>query len=381
MLGHLSRWTFEPLELLDEGARLGPTFALRLWRPLVLGYTPEWNRFVLGDLDTFRSRKSLSQLSPYLHGGVVALDVPGHRARRAELNPAFHRKAVARFGERFDEIVRSELPTGPFDAVAWSSHLIRRFLLDAFVGPAFPRAVFDDFLAPLDAKLPGPLLPRPLLFRRMNAALRRTLADPPEGTLAEHFAAWDNGLEEARVSLAAAYDTTAHALAFGLWELAARPDLEPAADAERIVSEVLRMYPSGWIGSRVAARETEFAGERIPQGRMVLYSPYLTHRDPERWPEPTAFRPERFTGPLPAWGYVPFAAGERTCLGASLATLMLRNTVRAFADATLRQVSGDPRPRGAITLTPRGPLVLERTLSNVARTSNAAAPAPAGVPS
>jgi cytochrome P450 len=93
---------------------------------------------------------------------------------------------------------------------------------------------------------------------------------------------------------------------------------------------------------------------------MVLYSPYLTHRSPELWTDPLAFRPERFSGPVPAWGYIPFSAGERTCLGAALATSMLRAAIGAFAGSTLCRVSGDGRPRGSLTLTPRGPMILRR---------------------
>src|SRR6201989_3111295 len=62
-LGHLWPWTASPLRLLEAGARSAPVFRLRLWRPALVGYRPEWNRAVLGDLDTFRSRGSLSGLS------------------------------------------------------------------------------------------------------------------------------------------------------------------------------------------------------------------------------------------------------------------------------------------------------------------------------
>jgi cytochrome P450 len=49
---------------------------------------------------------------------------------------------------------------------------------------------------------------------------------------------------------------------------------------------------------------------------MVLYSPYLTHRDPASWTDPYAFRPERFDDGIAAWSYLPLSAGRRTCLGA-----------------------------------------------------------------
>jgi len=363
--GHLSRWTGDSLGLLEEGGQLGPMFGLRLWRPAIVGYTPDWNRFVLGDLVAFRSRGSLSQLSPYLSAGLVATDAPAHRARRAEVNPAFHRKQVTRqFAETFAAQSVEQLPVGEFDAVAWSSSLIRMFIGDAFLGSGFPSAVLNSFLAPLDMPMPGPLLRRPIRIRRMNRALHAAFEQPQPGTLAPMFAALDGGIDEARVAVAAAYDTTAHALAFALWELASRPDLNDAAATAMVVDEALRLYPSGWIGSRVATADTLFGGHPIPAGRMVLYSPYLTHRSPEFWTDPLIFRPERFTEPLPAWGYIPFAAGERTCLGSALATTMLRAAVGAFAGSGLRRISGDGRPRGGLTLTPRGPLVLHRTAAS-----------------
>jgi cytochrome P450 len=363
VLGHVPRWGSDSLALLEEGARLGPVFSMRLWRKALVGYRPDWNRLVLGDLDGFRSRGSLSQLSPYLSGGVVALDAPAHRSRRAELNPAFHRRVVTgRFADRLDALAVHHLPVGEFDAVGWASALIRRMIAATFLGPEFPDAVLASFLAPLDRGLPGPLLPRPLRIRRMERALAGSFVEPDEGTMAPLFASLADGVQEARVAIAAAYDTTAHTLAFALWELAAHPEFNAPEVTDVVVQETLRLYPAGWIGSRVSLRDNEFDGRVIPAGRLVLYSPYLTHRDPELWHKPLDFTPERFAGPLPAWGYLPFSAGERTCLGASLATLMLRAAVRAFAGADLTRVTEQARPRGVVTLSPSGPMVLHRRL-------------------
>ena len=361
VLGHLPRWTSDSLGLLTDGARTGPVFGLQLWRPAVVGYQPDWNRFVLGDLAGFRSRGSLSQLSPYLSAGVVALDAPAHRARRAALNPSFHRRAVTQLlATPFAELAQQHLPTGEFDAAHYASEVIRAMMTRAFVGAGFPEPVMRSFLAPLDRPLPGPLLRRPIRIARMQRALRNTLAEPDRDTLAPLFAELPGGVEEARVAIAAAYDTTAHTLAFALWELAGQPELAQPELIDGVVSETLRMYPAGWIGSRVAATDTEFDGRPIPAGRLVLYSPYLTHRDPELWPDPQVFDPSRFDRPLPAWSYIPFSAGERTCLGAALATLMLRTAIGAFLDAPLRRVSKSMQPRGALTLTPRGPIRLRR---------------------
>lgn len=359
LLGHLPRWSRDPLALLSDGARLAPVFQVRLWRALVVGYRPDWNRLLLSNLDTFRSAGSLSQLSHYLRGGVVALDAPDHRGQRALLNPAFHRRAVAHtFPGQFADIVARSLPSGVFDAVQWSADVVRRMLSQAFFGSVFPAAVLRSFLAPLNQGFPGPLLPRPIRIPRMERAIRAHLSDPAPGTLAEAFATVPNGVEEARVAIAAGFDTTCHTMAFALWELAGRRELNAPERTAGVVKESLRLYPSGWIGSRVAARDVDVDGRRIPAGRHVLYSPYLTHRDPDLWPHPTTFRPERFEEPIPAWGYLPFAAGERSCLGAALASAMLEAAIGGFVDRQLSRSGGDPRPAGVVTLTPRGRIFL-----------------------
>jgi cytochrome P450 len=357
-LGHLWRWTRDPVGLLADGARTGPVFRLRLWRPVVVGYRPEWNRAVLTDLDTFRSRGSLSGLTPYLAGGVVASDGPAHDARRAVLNPHFHSRAVAALPLR--PVVERHLVAGPFEALAWSTRLVRRLLNAAFFDGRLPDGLLARFLAPLHRPTPGPLLPRPWLFGRVDAAIARVLADPPDGTLATHLSTLDNAVEETRVALAAGFDTTAHTLAWALWHLAGAPEWRRPEGLPAVLDEVLRLYPAGWLGSRVAHRSTTVGGVDVPAGTMVLYSPYLTHRDPDLWHEPARFLPERFAAGRPAWGFIPFSAGRRTCLGAHLARRMLTAALEPFLDAPLARLTGDPTITSSITLRPLGPLWLAR---------------------
>ena len=87
------------------------------------------------------------------------------------------------------------------------------------------------------------------------------------------------------------------------------------------------------MGSRRCTADTEFCGHRIRRGTLVLYSPYLTHRDPRLWADPLSFRPERFAGGTAAWSFLPFAAGERTCLGRSFAQLVLSSVLDVVAGA------------------------------------------------
>ncbi|HEY0934069.1 MAG TPA: cytochrome P450 [Trebonia sp.] len=358
-VGHLSRWGRDPLALIEEGARLGPLFRLRLWRPAVLGYSADWNRFVLGDIRTFRSKGSMSDLSPYLNGGVVQLDAPEHRRRRQALNPAFtHGSLRALTGLVTDVVVRS-LPSGPFDAVAWSAALMREILEVTLLGGRVRPGLLADFLDPLDRALPAPFLRRPVLFHRMDKAMRDCIAQAPADTLAAAFRDLPNGPEELRIALSAGYDTTAHTLAWLLGHVAQQPELLAPERHSSVINEVLRLYPAGWVGSRRCTADVQFGGHRIRRGTLVLYSPYLTHRDPLLWADPLSFRPDRFQDSAAAWTYIPFAAGERTCLGRSFAQLVLSTVLDVVAGTKLRFTTGSMRPRAGITLRPAGPLYLE----------------------
>ena len=358
VLGHLWSWTAAPLPLLAAGARTGPVFRLRLWRPAVVGYTPEWNRAVLTDLGTFRSRGSLSGLTPYLAAGVVYTDEPGHRARRHDLSRHFGARVLAGLGDRLAEVSECHRPDRTFEALGWSGRLVRHMLNAALFGGTVPDPLLARFLRPLHHRLPAPLLRRPRLFGRVETAIAAVLADPPAGSIAAGLAGHPDAVTDLRVALAAGYDTTSHSLAWAAWHLAAhQPWREPRA-LPLFIDEMLRLYPAGWLGSRVTSRDTSVAGVALPAGTLVLYSPYLTHRDPGLWPEPDRVRPERFESGRPGWSYLPFAAGPRSCLGAHLARLMLQAALASLSQGPLARVGGNPGIVTGITLRPRGPLYL-----------------------
>jgi hypothetical protein len=97
---------------------------------------------------------------------------------------------------------------------------------------------------------------------------------------------------------------------------------------ERVIQETLRLYPPIHMSNRLAARDLEFAGRRIPAGTRVLFSIFLTQRHPRWWPEPARFEPERFnretTAPPAPFTYLPFGAGPRFCLGAVMAQVEMK---------------------------------------------------------
>ena len=174
-------------------------------------------------------------------------------------------------------------------------------------------------------------------------------------------------LDELMTLVLAGHDTTATALAWALDLLLhhrpvldrLRSELATGEDdyLEAVVQEALRLRP---VISEVARKPLQpfrtTAGE-IPAGTAVMASIFLAHTDPVRWPDPLAFRPERFLGDGPdAVTWLPFGGGARRCLGAGFAMLELKEVLRVVVSRTdLEAVDIEmERPRRrAVTLIPR----------------------------
>jgi cytochrome P450 len=95
---------------------------------------------------------------------------------------------------------------------------------------------------------------------------------------------------------------------------------------DRVVKESMRLLPPlPMLFLRVPASEVSLGRYTLPKGANVVVSPYVTHRDPELYPEPLRFRPERWAEIKPTtYEYLPFGAGPRICLGAAFAQQALR---------------------------------------------------------
>ncbi|MFH8348943.1 cytochrome P450 [Streptomyces sp. NPDC018045] len=128
-------------------------------------------------------------------------------------------------------------------------------------------------------------------------------------------------------------------------------DLPRLGHARRVVTEALRMYPPGWALTRVTTTETTLAGHRLAPGSTVLYSAYVLHQDPVAFPDPQRFDPDRWlperAGSVPSGAMLPFAAGNRKCIGdhfamteavLALAAIAARWRLRPPAARTVRPV-------------------------------------------
>lgn len=105
-----------------------------------------------------------------------------------------------------------------------------------------------------------------------------------------------------------------------------------------VINEVLRLHPPVPGVGRYVAQPTTIGGVDLPVGAGVSPCITLLHRNPDVWPDPLSFRPERFLGTTIERGtFIPFGGGTRTCLGKAfglfqlevvLATMLARFDVR-----------------------------------------------------
>ncbi|SDW64743.1 Cytochrome P450 [Amycolatopsis xylanica] len=136
---------------------------------------------------------------------------------------------------------------------------------------------------------------------------------------------------------------------------------------DQIVREALRFRPMPWMLGRTLAKPTRVGGVSLRAGATVSVSPYLVHHDEQRWSDAKVFRPERWACPSGHGPSVSFGAGPFTCPGASLAQVLIADTLTALTrDATLAVAGGDVRPVLSEHAIPR-PFTVRRTMTDSGR--------------
>lgn len=163
--------------------------------------------------------------------------------------------------------------------------------------------------------------------------------------------------EELIIFLFAGHDTTATTLAYALWALGRNPECQDRVAAEvaelpdrpltvddmprlnytvQVLRESLRLCPPAPTGTRMACRDIQVGGYRVPAGTMLVVGRMAVQRDPALWDAPLKFDPERFSPEnmkkLDRWQYIPFGGGPRSCIGDHFAmletTLALATVIR-----------------------------------------------------
>ena len=345
--------------------------------------------------------------------------------QRRMLMPAFTPKKVAGYAALMTDAARTGLdaavPAGQaaadVDMALLFSHLAMDVILRTLFGTAAgsdtaatARAVqaiseigfkemFWPFTWPDWLPLPGKASKRQAL-RQLKVLLQHHMASPASaqgGTLLAMLRALKDdetgqGLDEQEVfdqcmvSFTAGHETSATALLWWSALLARHPQAAERAAQEvdtvlqgrepgpddlaalpwlgATLKEAMRLFPPvAAIMTRRTTRPITVGGHALPARALVRVTPWVMHRDPRFFPEPEAFRPERFMPGAevpPRGAYVPFGLGPRVCLGQHFAVLemtliaaMLLQRYRIEATTTPM-----PEPRLNVTLRPSTPVLL-----------------------
>jgi cytochrome P450 len=348
-------------------------------------------------------------LEPLIGGNsVILLDEDAHLAQRRLMLPAFHGEQVARLAEVMTEVAAAEVERWPRRQPVALHPRLQALTLEVILRTVFgldegarlerlrhhmtdvlavganpvsllpplqrdlgPRSAWGRFLrtrAAVDAELFA-LMDE----RRRDAAQRDDVLSLLLG--ARHEDGSPMSAQELRdelmTLLVAGHETTASQLAFAFERLVRTPDALARLTAEvaagdgdeyltATVQETLRRRPVlPNAAPRLVMEEIEVGGQRYPTGVCLVPNAYLIHHDAAIYPEPYAFRPERFLEQPPGtYTWIPFGGGRRRCLGAAFATVEMKIVLRTVLERAQPRAAGDGRlelsRRRSITLSPRG---------------------------
>jgi cytochrome P450 len=435
----VATWTRPTSGMLRARERYGKRFTVQ-----VLGQAP----FVI--LSDPQELKEVFQAPPdVLHPGegarilepivgpnsVILLDEAPHLEQRKLMLPAFHGERMQRLDDLMRELTDREIESWPTDQPVVLHERLQRLTLEIVL-----RAVFGlDRGATLDrlrelltdilqfAENPISLLPfaqRMLAGRGPMGRLERLgeEADSLIFELIDERRAGDESgpdvlalllsarheddtpmsdselRDELVTALVAGHETTASQLSWGFEMLSRNPRVverlagEFAGDSDdaylsATIQEIMRRKPVLMNAEpRLVKKPVEIGGVTYPPGVVLIASAFLVHHDPDIYPDPYSFRPERFMesegGQAPGtYTWLPFGGGRRRCLGASFAMLEMKIVLRAVIERNLLFPIGD-RPetarRRSITISPsRGCEIELRPRPGVEHKPAVAEPVPA----
>jgi cytochrome P450 len=413
------RWSFRPLAFMEECRRkYGDSFSVRFLgfeRPMVMISDPRAIKALYTERAHGLPPGRNITLEPILGSrSLLLLEGAEHLSRRKLMLPAFHGERMRSYQPVVEEIVAAEVDSWPLGEEfpiharmqAATLEVILRVVFGVGRGPRLQRlrqmltTVLQQTASP-SAALIG------LAMRRFNArpwarfeAQLREVDELLLAEISEHrrrddleerddilsaliLARFEDGggmsdrelRDQLMTLLLAGHETTATALAWTFDLLLRHPEklrrLRDGLEAREgdylraTISESLRLRPVIPLAGRRLARELEADGLTLPAGTDVTPAIWLAHTRPDVYPDPYAFRPERFLDEPPdTYAWIPFGGGIRRCLGAAFAEFEMRIVLReVLGRCELRKARPEPERIGRrnITLSPRAgtPVVVD----------------------
>jgi cytochrome P450 len=358
-------------------------------------------------------------LAPLLgQRSLLLLNGPEHLARRKLMLPPFHGERVRAYERLMEEATEREISSWPLKQEFGIHPSMQAITLEVIMRAVFGvteqrlddlrrrlLAILSATRSPLAIGLTMPTVRNLGAFRRVRRTIAETdeilaaeialrRADPDladrDDVLSLLVSARDEkgeGMSDAELRdqlltlLMAGHETTATALAWAFDLLFRHPDAmerlreEVEGDEheylDAVAEETLRLRPVVPFVGRELRVPMELGGYQLPPGTVVMPSIYLTHTRADLYPDPYAFRPERFLTDSPeTYSWIPFGGGTRRCIGAAFAQVEMRVVLRTVLRAVdLRGASevAEGIVRRNVTLSPQNgtPAVVEHRLERV----------------
>ncbi len=407
------RWQLRPLAFMrDCRERYGDSFSvtfLGFRSPMVMTSDPEAIKALYSERAHGLPPGRNMILEPIMGPrSLLLLEGADHLARRKLMLPPFHGERMRSYQPVVEKILAAEVDSWPIGEEfpihprmqAMTLEVILRVVFGVGSGPRLERLremlgrVLAETASPtaqliglLSQRVGGRRGPWAMFERQLRAvdellyaeiAARRARGGLEErddilsalmlARFEDGTAMSDSELRDQLITLLlAGHETTATALAWAFDLLLRNPDqlkrlresLERGEEdyLRATISEALRLRPVVPLAGRRLARDLEAGGLKLPAGTDVSPAIWLTHTREDLYPEPFAFRPERFLGQGPdTYAWIPFGGGVRRCLGAAFAEFEMRIALRAvLTRCDLHKA--DPAPervaRRNITLSPK----------------------------
>jgi cytochrome P450 len=388
-------------------ARYGKRFTLRLLQspPFIYHSEPEHIREIFtAPPEVLHPGEGAKLLEPVVGANsVILLDESAHLSQRKLMLPAFHGEKMQRLSGLMREITAREVERWPRDEPFALHPRLQALTLEVIL-----RAVFgldsgkrlDGMRERLSRILEfgaSPASTVPLLqrgrtwreFVRGRDAADAMIYETIDERRANGGANGDDILamllearhedgspmspvelrDELMTLLVAGHETTASELAWAFERLARTPEVLARLSGEidagdddayvtATVHETLRRRPViPNAAPRMVKQPVEVGGWSYEPGACLIADAYLLHHDPDIYPDPYAFRPERFLDERPGtYTWIPFGGGRRRCLGSSFAMLEMKIVLREVL-ARNELAPATPETEGSrrrsITLSPR----------------------------
>jgi cytochrome P450 len=400
-------WWNRPLAFHEDcRRRYGSRYTVRLLGspPFVMHSDPEHIREIFtAPPEVLHPGEGASLLEPVVGThSVILLDEKEHLSQRRLMLPAFHGEKMQRLSDLVTEVTEREVAAWPTDNVVILHPRLQELTLEVILRAVFgldPGPRLDGVRQALTRILDfatRPMTLVPYLQKELGGrsrwakfvAVRKEADAHVNGLIEERRAAGDEDGDDVLAMLLAArhedgspmsvaelhdelmtllvagHETTASSLAFGMNMLARNPHVVDELRAEdddylqATIQEILRARPVlPNAAPRLVKESVEVGGWHYEPGPCLLANTYLVHHDPDIYPDPYSFRPERFLEEGPGtYTWIPFGGGRRRCLGASFALLEMKTVLREV----LRRYDVQPGVDGAevsrrrsITISPR----------------------------